>query len=164
MQMLFGAALKMRWMNKKCSWVIVPICEVAIHQLVPTNKPDQNIDMNDQAPRGLSFVNTFVKCSAGPWSGTVATLLPSGMTGTSKCKSTYTEYTAYRSALFVGYILHSIHCQATIKPIQYIQGCAKKLVPSCEKSYFQLQPAPTGDARLVLSKTVTFSAQLCTCI
>ena len=37
-----------------------------------------------------------------------------------------------------------------------IQGCAKKLVPGCEKSSAHLQPAQFGRAGLVLNKTVTF--------
>ena len=44
-----------------------------------------------------------------------------------------------------------------------LQDCAKQLVPGCEKSSARLQPAQVGHARLVLSKTVTFSAQRCTC-
>ena len=37
-----------------------------------------------------------------------------------------------------------------------LQGCAKKLVPGCEKSSAHLHPAQSGHARLVLSKIVTF--------
>ena len=37
-----------------------------------------------------------------------------------------------------------------------VQGCAKKLVPGCEKSSALLLPAQAGHARLVLNKTVTF--------
>ena len=37
----------------------------------------------DRAPRRLSFVDTFVKCSAGLWADTVSALLPSSISGTS---------------------------------------------------------------------------------
>ena len=46
----------------------------------------------------------------------------------------------------------------------HVQGCAKEMVPGCEKSSACLQPAQAVHARLVLTKTVTFYAQLCTAL
>ena len=46
---------------------------------------------------------------------------------------------------------------SVLQPKHVLQGCAKKLVPGWEKSTAQLQTATAGHARLVLSKTVTFS-------
>ena len=48
-----------------------------------------------------------------------------------------------------------------IVTVDTAQGCAKKLVPGCEKSSAQPQPDQSGHASLVLNKIVTFYAQRC---